>query len=574
MGGFIVLPKASGQSSEQAEALHASSLEVFHKKGLTLDRRFEREGFLAYRYSKLMHSHDAWVEQPGGDFAFSTGTFIYDGTLGQEALRRFMADDAENKPIEQKCSGNFSLVIHRKGTLSILTDFCGYYPVYRHDATQVIANSFLALASIGNTHKIDPHALYEYLLHGFFVGDETLLEGIHRLDSRKYWQVLPTLKGIARTPAFEQLPASPSLVDVADNISGKLQDYFQLLSRLFPGDIGSALSGGYDSRHMTALLLSAGEKPHLYVYGGPNSSDVRVALNIAQGEGLEIEHTDKSAMPKVSPDEFAVNIERDFYFFDGIKPLGQMDDGSDMTTRLSRAKNARLQLNGAGGEIYREIWNLGDRSIDLDTFLKLRYARGEYGFLRPPFDAQSYFGRFADKVWKKLAIDRRQITRKEAEMLFPFLRNHFASSNNLANSQISDSLLPFMETRFVYPSFDIPIRYKYCGKIHAELIRRASPSLASYQSDYGINFTDPIPAKYRFRRMVDRHIPFSIRMLARRHKPRNVVARPYYLNDDYLQTVFDLKSMAISQYVDVKSLDDPELLSRALSVDLLLKHLH
>ncbi|MBK6337346.1 MAG: hypothetical protein IPF60_17000 [Betaproteobacteria bacterium] len=170
---------------------------------------------------------------------------------------------------------------------------------------------------------------------------------------------------------------------------------------------------------MTALLLSVGETPHLYVYGDASSSDVRVAKNIALGERLELDHVDKGAFAKVTPEQFVTSTERDFYFFDGIKPLGQMDDGSDMTTRLSRARKARLQLNGAGGEIYREIWNLSDRSIDLESFLKLRYDRGDYSYLKRPFDSQSYFSGFAEKVRHKLAMDRRLLTRKEAEMLFP-----------------------------------------------------------------------------------------------------------------------------------------------------------
>lgn len=574
MGGFIVLPREIGQSNEEVEARYARSLEVFEKKGLVLDRRFDREGFLAYRYRKLIHSHDAWVEFSDKDFICSTGTFIYDGKLGREALRQFFSDYIDCKPFEQKCSGSFSLVIYRKGELSVLTDHCGYYPVYRHGTRQAVSNSFLALARIDPDHRLDMQAMYEYLLHGFFVGEETLFAGIARLDSRKFWQTLPTFKGSLRTPAYDSLPASLGFEEIVEDVSGKLRDYFQLLSKLFPGNIGSALSGGYDSRHMTALLLSVGESPHLYVYGGASSSDVRVALNIAQGEGLEIEHTDKAGMPRAAPDQFAASIERDFHFFDGIKPLGQIDDGSDMTTRLNRARKACLQLNGAGGEIYREIWNLSDHSVDLESFLKLRYARGEYCFLRQPFDPQKYFVGFADKVRRKLAIDRRHITRKEAEMLFPFLRNYFATSNNLANSQISDSLLPFMETRFVYPSFDIPIRYKYCGRVHAALIRQAWPSLAHYESDYGIDFTGHIPSSYRLRRMLDRHIPLAVRLLARKRHAGRMADKPYYMDNGYLESVFNLRSMTIDEYIDLSKLNDPELLSRALSIELLLKHVH
>jgi hypothetical protein len=158
-------------------------------------------------------------------------------------------------------------------------------------------------------------------------------------------------------------------------------------------------------------------------------------------------------------------------------------------------------------------------------------------------------------------------------MLFPFLRNHFACANNLANSQISDSLLPFMESRFVYPSFDIPIQYKYCGRVHAALIRKASPSLARYQSDYGINFADPIPAAYRAKQLLHRHIPLAIRLLARRRRARKAAGKPYYLGDDYLSSAFESKSMAIEEFVDQGEIHDPEVLSRALSVELFLKHL-
>ena len=474
MGGFIVLPKDAGEPIEQVESRYAKSLAVFQKKNLELDCRWVRDDFVAYRYKKMFPGQESSVEFANGDFVFSTGTFIYDNHTGSPALKLFFDDFVAGRPMEHKAAGNFTVVVFANGELSLISDYCGYHPVFLDEELGAVSSSFMALARAGSHRRLNPHAMYEFLLHGFFVGAETLLSGIRQLDSRNVWRIRPNIAGTTRTPAYDPLPTAPSIPELVETISAKLGAYFSMLARLFPGDIGLALSGGYDSRHMTALLTSAGVTPYLYVYGGATSSDVRVALNIAKGEGLDIEHTDKSTMPKVGIEAFAANIERDLYFFDGIKPLGVINDGTDLTMRLSRAGKARLQLNGAGGEIYREIWNLADRSINLESFLRLRYDRASYKFLRQPFDSRAYFSVFSEKVRNILGIERASITRKEAEMLFPFLRNRFASNNNLANSQISDTLLPFMETQFVFPSFDIPIRYKYCGNLHAALIRAKS----------------------------------------------------------------------------------------------------
>ena len=102
----------------------------------------------------------------------------------------------------------------------------------------------------------------------------------------------------------------------------------------------------------------------------------------------------------------------------------------------------------------------------------------------------------------------------------------------------------------------------------------SAPSLARYQSEYGINFAEPISVKYRRRRMLDRQIPLAVRLFAGKHKTKHGVSNPHYLDNRYLETTFDLKSMAINNYIDPGKINDPELMSRALSIELLLKHVN
>jgi asparagine synthase (glutamine-hydrolysing) len=356
---------------------------------------------------------------------------------------------------------------------------------------------------------------------------------------------------------------------MVEQVSRELVSFFECLIKVSGGVIGTALSGGYDTRLMLAILRSLGHTPYMYVYGHLNSSDVNIATMISRGEHLPLEHIDKSEFKPQTSDSFASCIEQQIYFFDGIKPLGIVDDGSDLTSRFDRANKANLQLNGAGGEIYREIWNLSDRNINLLDFIKMRFDRGTYEFCHSPFDTHVFFETLSQKIQHILQIDRSWLTRREAEILFPFLRNYFASANNAANNQISYSLIPFMEPKFIFPSLDIPIKYKYCGEFQAKLIKLLDPDLAKYPSSYGINFFDPIPFQYKLLRSIERNIPLKLRLLKRSFvKPSG--KPPYFYEKEYLGAIVDLKNPKISQFVNLDKINDTELYSRALSIELLL----
>ncbi|MFZ4535403.1 hypothetical protein [Propionivibrio sp.] len=573
MGGFIVFPKVVEEFVEAVEERFCRSLEVFQKKNLALGSRIVRNNFVAYRYCKLSSHTESVAEFDNGDFAFCTGTFIYDDKTGKNALIQSYKDLVSGSLDENKIAGNFHLLVYKNGELWSLSDYCGYYPVYIDDASKVISTSYLAVARVGGSPKLSQQGFFDYVFHGFFVNEETLIRGVRLLDSRKFWRHYPTMSQVERTPVFDSFTRDVSPSEVVEKVSCELNAYYENLVKLFPQDIGSALSGGFDSRHMLALLRHAGATPSLYVYGTPDTSDVLVAKEITRGEKLSLDHIDKGASKKIDIDTFHESIERNLYFFDGIKPVGLIDDGSDLATRLARARDANLQLNGAGGEIYREIWNIPDKSVGLEKFLKMRFDQGFYGYCHGEFSADAYFAGLADKVRGILKIDGDTLPRQQAEMLFPFMRNKFAQSNNAANSQISHSLLPFMEPRFVIPSFDIPIKYKYCGELHAALIRAADPALAKYNSAYGINFSDPIPWLYRMRLAGERHLPLSLRLIKRAHGASKPQAMPYFLEKPYIESIVDLNHLEISEYLDMSKIMNPEILSRALSVELLLQHL-
>lgn len=573
MGGFIVFPRDADESLDELEKKYSRALDVFHKKNLTLGKRIARKGFVAYRYRKLLGDDDSIIEFENDDFVFCTGTFIYGHNVGKGALRPFYDDFSASGLDEEKIAGNFHLLIYKSGELWSLGDYCGYYPVYEHEASGTLSNSFLAAGRLEKKPRISEQAFFEYVFHGFCVNEETPLAGVHKIDNRLLRRIYPTRTVIEREPAYEPISASASFAQVVDSVSSRLIPYFENLVRLFEGNIGSALSGGYDSRHMLGLLRHAGATPYLYVYGNKDSPDVQCAEAIACGEKLVLNHIDKSKAGRIDVATFKQAIERNVFFFDALKPLGLIDDGSDLETRIERARHSRLLLNGAGGEIYREIWNIGDRKVDILDFLRMRFDSGCHDYCRGSFKLEDYFVRFAEKVRGILGIAGDSLDRRHAEMLFPFLRNRFAQNNNLANNQLGYALLPFMEPRFVFPSFDIPIKYKYSGALHSALIRAVAPSLAKYQSAYGINFWDQIPLRYRFRRALERQYPLFLRLMKRRLESEKQKSTKYYFNQEYLNNIVCMQSLAIADYVEVQKITDSEVMSRALSVELLISNL-
>src|SRR5213075_2206278 len=88
-----------------------------------------------------------------------------------------------------------------------------------------------------------------------------------------------------------------------------------------------------------AALRAAGCRPHLFVYGGPDSTDVRIARDIATAEGLEIEWVDKEAW------------------------------------RAPRHKGGALSVSGGCGEIFRNFFFLPDRRFSAAAVARTFYAR-------------------------------------------------------------------------------------------------------------------------------------------------------------------------------------------------------
>jgi asparagine synthase (glutamine-hydrolysing) len=270
--------------------------------------------------------------------------------------------------------------------------------------------------------------------------------------------------------------------------------------------------------------------------------------------------------------EFPDIVRAQFHFHDGQGILGVFDDGSDLATRKKRTASATLQLNGGGGEIYRNYWKLRDSKFRIRSFLKARFDQLDFSIYTDRFDKRAYWSDLTEKIRFALRTDQDPLDRRQIELIYPFLRlKYWMGQNNSSNNFLSFALTPFAEPVFAIPSSGIPLKDKNLGRFEAAVIRFVDPRLASYPSVYGFNFCDTVPPLAKLKNAAVVHCPVFVRPAIYREleRRRSRGAMPYYLSDRYLRTVLDPEDLEISRYVDIDRILDPGILSRALTAELI-----
>ena len=300
-------------------------------------------------------SADGIVKFPNGDFVAVFGSFSFDGEFGDAALRAFYESYTGN-PEFNRMAGSFSILVLKKGKLHAFTDENGIQSLFTNRDCTFLSTSFLAVAETLPSVTLNLQSAYEYVLYGAVYGDATLAEEIRELDSSTVHQLWPEKRSFPKTKStFPGTPRNGSLKDWTEYFRPKLIDYFSVLADA-GGRACSALSGGYDSRLILALMRKVGLPFHLYVYGSADSPDVRVARAICEGEGLELSQRNKAKIRReINPDFFEEAFHRHYYLADGRGIFGAIDDGTDFITRRERTEGVRFQLNGGGGRNFPEF---------------------------------------------------------------------------------------------------------------------------------------------------------------------------------------------------------------------------
>jgi asparagine synthase (glutamine-hydrolysing) len=528
--GIFILTTGNAETGRAETALA--------RGGFRATWRHDFDGKRLLLFAKLDGSGGQAVTRPDGDFACVVGTLILGGRSGRAAVERLLDGFDPAAPPWPDSLGSWGAVVRKGGAVYLFADRLNGAKIFHAGGT--FSNSFVALSEMGLGGGLDDHACFDYVWNGTVHGTRSLFSGIHTLDNGVVAHPDGSVRRFIPPPTAEPLPRGP-IEAVADACLERLRRVFATYAVLWPGHVRSALSGGFDSRLLLALLLDAGMAPRLFVYGGPKDVDVKVAKAICAAEGLGLEHIDKDAAPPPEPDHFPAELEADLFAFDGWKNAGLFDDGSDRRDRLARAADDQVLMNGSVGECFRNFYYLRDGSFSVHDLVGVFHSTYDPAACTSAFRPAEYDARLAADLAAAVGADvRRPYPRAMVEKCYPLGRGRYWTARDAAlNQRFGTSLTPFLEPAVFDGTWDIPLAFKNFGRLEALMIARAWPRLAGHGSAYGFAFDREPPLAYRLAMTANHWRPVALRRLSYRLKYRRPQPRPAVLTADYLRRVMD-----------------------------------
>jgi len=508
----------------------------------------------------------------GADFAACTGIFFYRGKRLERGLEALLEEfDGQGFPWSD-CRGHYAAILFKAGRLWLASDELGAYKVYRNLDGTMFSSSFSAVRASVQTAVPDPQGLYEYAFNGATFGEKTLL--LHVKQQRTgvlytFPQFGPPTVSAPADRIVQQ--AHVSLEEAADDFAERLRALFRVYvsgNKKFR----TALSGGYDSRLILALLLDAGISPDLFVYGDDRDADVVVAKAIAQGEGLELRQIDKDRLEgrrKGSPESAWIR-------FDSWKVDGLFDRGIDEEDRRERARGGADVMNGSGGECFRNFFYLPNRPYSPEEVVWSFYSRYDPSQLTDRFLPAEYAANLIEDMRLALPGNPRaaNLSRSQIEALYPLFRVRYWTGRDVGlNQRFGPLLFPFLEPAVFFGTEEVPIALKDHGRLEAMILRRISPKLARYVTAYGFPLSRDPPLPYRMKMAFTLWRPPYLRQFSYRVQAQLRTRRghPRWFFEALESAHLDPRLPAMSEFFRIDRITDFEVLNRVATAEFVLR---
>lgn len=435
--------------------------------------------------------------QGKGDSALGVGPIWYRGQFGRAALPLLLQDIAVHGRIDSaQARGNYAVLTVAGDRCILMNDALGLVRVYISADRCFYSTSWLASCAYTGGAELDEAAAIEYVLLGAPHSNATLGKGISTLPLGHFIDLRTgQISRWLATREWSQDPPAASLDDTAELVAEYLRTVGHEVAMAFPGRVRAALSGGFDSRLIVASLLAAGSHPALFVYGTPDSDDVRIARQVAGVVGLPLEHIDKQALARGAPSLRREDLVANALFFDGLANDGVCDRGIDRQTRLAQTADGCVALNGGGGEIFRNYFHLPDRPLRAIDVVRTFYRGFDPKVFRRMGGLHAYQDQMVaaieDCLYGSPSGGGRRFKRCEIELLYPLFRCHFwMAMNNSIGVRHGYFSTPLIDYTTVRMASRFPMVWKNCGRLQSRLINQLHPAVARQSSSYGFRFAD------------------------------------------------------------------------------------
>lgn len=511
MGAFFIYKKNKLSNAKPA-------LDLFAEMGFASPTSFEIGEWAIYAYPKMAVDNASIVSNHNCTL-ISVGTPIYRGLDYTGSLAALQRDYLCGGIDHEQLIGQYTILFSHKNTIDILCDPLGCKHVFTDVNHNILSSHMLPICQCVDELHVNKKAFYEKFLTGIIMPPNTLFEEIIQIDKQIAERLSHEDQGIKFIQLdIDSLHASGSgaktFKDCLSEQSDTLRKYFELLHHAGKDGIDIGLSGGYDSRLALACLNKYCKgRIHLHSHATENDhrKDLMIANQMAGYIGVPC-HTvaTKKLCHCGHVDEV---LRKSVLYFDGRSSfsIGGCGEVYTASYRKESTENMSFTLTGVGGELYRNIFDIGFRNIRFDRFMEDKVFSSNFQKALPDDLYRELKDDIITRSALRLGVDQRSNQPKSiahryyCEIMMPDGQGVSLDAYN----QVSCCVAPFLELRIIRKGYEAVRFHRSGGEFEGKLIASIDPGLAAIPSIYGY----PIgkrPIKAKIKESLRSFIPFSM----------------------------------------------------------------
>lgn len=217
------------------------------------------------------------VYKNGDDFCVGSGSFIFNGAIGTDALQRiYNAFSGDIADIRKLIFGNYAIVIKKGNSTYVFVDKFNAYSLYYYvsDFKFYICSSIACIGSVIPNLKLNRFGLFQYSFECACYGNETYLNNVYRLQGYEYILIDNATGSLSiKNIVFDRYRPNISFDEATTNVANALRASYGQIREAYGNNVGINMTGGTDSRVALGGMLSAGILPKLF-WGHSNSTAV------------------------------------------------------------------------------------------------------------------------------------------------------------------------------------------------------------------------------------------------------------------------------------------------------------
>ncbi|MFA5619178.1 MAG: hypothetical protein WDA08_02590 [Weeksellaceae bacterium] len=451
---------------------------------------------------------EAYYFEENSSWIYAVGTFFYKDFSFSDSLKFVLSDFAQDKLSNEEMYGHYVLLIYHDQKFHLLNDALGAIRLFSNAEKTRFSTSFLGLwFSQPQTLQLNQWAVYEKIAKGYICAPDTLVETIK--DSTYEAFQLPFL---IKHPNPETVYQKGT--QSADYQISEIKKYYNRVFNLAEGkSISLGISGGFDSRMLMGLLQNY-PNPYLFTHHtkGIHSNEKVIAQKLTEsiGQKLHIKETPKA--DTLNPKEAEKLFKDLIYYYDGrtANNSGAFSITGTKEYNLFHLKEQVIGLNGKGGEVYRNYYNIANRSYSFQDWFTALELYSSADFVFNTEQKKQLLGKIHDKIRNRLSVEKNW-SRWHIQRYYSEIRQADCEASILsAHNKITRYIAPFLDAKLLKIAYQ---SYSIAGgdsSFQMKMIQKLNPKLAAINSNYGHNFMK-IPLKLKIKESLVKSMPLKFR---------------------------------------------------------------